>query len=333
MHRQHTVLRRLVTGVLVLCPILAFAADTQPAPSTQPGVSQQALKEHVYYLARPIMKGRQPRTIGSQRARQYIMDRFEECGLRPWADQDSYELPFDEGTNVVAVLPGTDPRLRDRFVLVTAHYDHLGVQDGQIYPGATDNASGVAAVLEIARQMSPQQPGPKRSIAFAAFDCEERGLLGAKAFSRRPDFAKRSIAAVVNIDMLGHEPRDDAGKAALKMGSFNLPRMRRLLQPTASREGVKLVSTMSGGLGSDHAVFQNLQIPCLFFCCGVCADLHQPGDTADKLNYANMEHDVAVILAAVRTLTDRPERPTVGSRPATSRPAASEPVPVEPAPM
>jgi hypothetical protein len=334
MRRQRAVILRLVSGLLLLWPGAAqAAADTRPLASTQPCVSQQALKDHVYYLAQPVMKGRQPRTIGSQRARQYIMDCFEACGLHPWAGQDSYELPFDEGTNVVAVLPGTDPRLRDKYILVTAHYDHLGIHEGKVYPGATDNASGVAAVLEIARQTSQQDPGPRRSMAFAAFDCEERGLLGARAFSRRPDFQRRSIAAVVNIDMLGHEPADESGRIMLTLSPYNVPRIMRLLQQAAAREGIHLASMVPMGMGSDHAVFRDLHIPCLVFSCGVFADLHQPGDTPDKLNYLNMKHDVAVILAVVRTLADRPEAPTVGTRPAASRPAASQPGMAEPAPL
>lgn len=312
---------RLAAGLLLLWPILAGAtSETRPAAS-QP---QLTPKDHVYYLAQPVMKGRSPNTIGSQRARQYIADRFGEYGLVPWARQDSYELPFDAGTNVVGVLRGSDPQLADRFILVTAHYDHLGIRDGQVYPGATDNASGVAATLEIARQLSQQDPRPRRSIAFCAFDAEERGMLGAKAFSRRSDFSRRKVAADVNIDMLGHEPTDDEGSVLLELGSHGLPRIKQPLRQAAAREHIKLTPMVLTNMSSDHAVFNDMKIPYLFFCCGICEGLHQPTDTANKLDYTHIEHDVNVILAAIRTLADEPEKRSPGDRLA-SQPSASEP--------
>lgn len=318
MGRHRGGIYRLAAGLLLVWPILVLAiTDAQPAAS-QP---QRTPKDHVYYLAQPVVKGRAPNTVGSQRARQYIMDRFQEDGLVPWAKESGYELPFDGGTNVVGVLPGSDPQLADKFVLVTAHYDHLGIQEGKVYPGATDNASGVAAVLEIARRLSQQSPGPKRSIAFCAFDAEERGLLGAKAFGHRADFPRRKVAADVNIDMLGHEPTDDAGRVLLQMGSRGLPRIRKPLQQAAAREGITLVPMVATGMGSDHAVFNDLNIPYLFFCCGICEDLHQPTDTADKLDYTHIEHDLNVIVAGVHTLADAPEKPKPASQPAASDPA------------
>ncbi len=239
----------------------------------------------------------------------------------PWADADGYELPFDSGTNVVGVLPGTDPALAERFVLVMAHYDHLGVIEGQVHPGATDNASGVAAVLEIARQVSRQPVGPKRSIAFCAFDCEERGLIGSKMFTQRKDFPRRRIACAVNIDMLGHEPVDEEGCVLLELGSRGVTGVMQSLRQQAGREHIRLLPIPGSGqgMGSDHATFRELGIPYLFFCCGVFDGLHTPSDTADRLNYDHMQQDVAVIVAAVRALADQPERVriTVASRPAT----------------
>lgn len=336
MRLRYAIVRQLTAWIVLGWPVLLVAgAGSQPAASQPSASPQQRLKDHVCLLASPALKGREPKTLGSQRARQYIMDRFEECGLKPWGEQDSYELPFETGTNVVGVLPGTDPALAEKFVLVAAHYDHLGMRDGKIHPGATDNASGVAAVLELARQLSQARPGPRRPIAFCAFNSEEIGLLGAQAFTERVDFRKGRIAAMVNIDMLGHETADDEGHLLLELASKGVSRVQQPLREAAGLEGIKLlpIPDSAGGMSSDHAVFQDVGIPYLFFCCGVFEGMHEPTDTADRLNYANMQHDVAVILAGVRSLADQPEkvRPRMDGVPAT-RPTS--PLPShEPAPL
>src|SRR6266853_1723591 len=123
---------------------------------------REQLIAHVRFLSQPALKGRKPGTIGSRFARHYIERRFEAYGLVPWTKGKGYELSFGYGKNVVALLPGSDPNLANEIVLVSAHYDHLGRDGkGRICPGAADNASGVAALLETARQLSSRQPRPK----------------------------------------------------------------------------------------------------------------------------------------------------------------------------
>src|SRR5690606_36880543 len=109
-----------------------------------------------------------------RKARTYISDHFTSLGLVPWGAAEGFEQSVLMGTNVVGVLPGDDPALKDEIVLISAHYDHLG--KGHL--GAADNAAGVATLLELASRLATAPEPPKRSIAFAAFDCEERGLWG-----------------------------------------------------------------------------------------------------------------------------------------------------------
>jgi hypothetical protein len=109
-----------------------------------------------------------------------------------------------EARNVLGLLPGSDPQLKDEVVIVSAHYDHMGIEpDGTIYNGANDNASGVAVVLEIARMWQTQGFQPKRSVLFAAWDAEEKGLLGSAHYVENPMYPLDHTAAVLNLDMAG----------------------------------------------------------------------------------------------------------------------------------
>ena len=147
--------------------------------------------------------------------------RLQAYGLVPWPGAKDYEQSFGFGTNVIGVLPGSDPDLSDEFVILAAHYDHVGKTKKGVLLGACDNASGVAALLEIAEHFSLAKEKPKRSICFASFDCEEWMLLGALMFSCQEDFEKQKIAAVVNIDMLGRDFLDVVEDSLFVAGTEN----------------------------------------------------------------------------------------------------------------
>lgn len=256
------------------------------------------------FLAQPTLKGREPRTAGSRLAREYIEAGFKACGLVPWAQTKSYELPFGFGRNLVGVLPGTDTN--QGIVILSAHYDHLGKEGGKIHPGASDNASGVAALLETARQLSRAPQRPKCSVAFIAFDCEEKMLLGSMAFTCRDDVRAAKIAAVINVDMLGRDFMDVVTNTLFVTGTENYPGLRRSVRQFGSENGLRVlpVGTDLAGPRSDQASFESLNVPCLFFTCGVFRDYHEPGDTPDKLNYGNIDRSARVILQTVRELAD-----------------------------
>ena len=274
------------------------------APATKTG--KEALREHVSFLAQPQLKGRKPRTSGSRAARRYIEARFKECGLVPWEGAKSYELSFGYGINVVGVLPGSDPVLKEQIVLVSAHYDHLGKAKGEIYPGAGDNASGVAAMLEVAREMVSSGNRPKRSVAFVAFDCEEMMLLGSFAFSCRPDVEHAKISAVVNTDMLGRDLLDVVRQTIFVAGTEQYPLLRERVREFGTNAGIRVlpVGTDLAGPRSDHAAFESRGVPCLFFSCGTFRDYHKPSDTADKLDYDELDHSTRVIRETVRNLAE-----------------------------
>ncbi len=281
----------LASDYLVLAPV-----HTPQDPLTET-ITEEELSAHVRFLAQPALKGRRPLTMGSRVARRYIAKRFEACGLLPWGDANGYEQPVVVGSNVIGVLPGADRRLANEIVLVSAHYDHLG----GAYLGACDNASGVAALLEVAEHLSLSETKPRRSIAFAAFDCEELGLFGSVAFTCRDDFNPEKIAAVVNADMLGRQFLDVMDNTLFVVGTRGYPQARRHAAQLGVANGMRLLPFGNDLVGprGDHAVFGPLGVPCLFFSCGLFPEYHGVGDTADRIDFAALKRSAEIIKGTV----------------------------------
>ena len=297
--------RKMLSGLLLLSLYLAGCVQI-PQEHLSRAIEQQELSDHVHFLAQPGLKGRKPKTFESRQVRNYIKSRFKVYGLVPWANRAGYEQPFGPGTNVIGVLPGADPSLADEIIIVSAHYDHVGKTREGILPGACDNASGVAVLLEVAEQLSMSAPRPKRPVCFAAFDCEEKGLLGAFAFTCREDFDESKLAAVVNIDMLGRDFMDVVNQALFVTGTEQYPNLREKIVRTGTEANIRIlpIGADLAALRGDHAPFEPMGIPCVFFTCGICSDYHKPTDTADKLDYVDIKRSAAVILNTIETLSN-----------------------------
>jgi hypothetical protein len=279
-----------------------------PPPHPEAGIHRDELAADINFLAQPALKGRKPGTRGSRAAREYIEERFKAYGLVPWPGEKGYGISFGYGQNLVGVLQGSDPELGKEIILVSAHYDHLGkVGKGRVCLGAADNASGVAALLGVAKQLSLFEARPKRSIAFVAFDCEEMMLLGSFAFTCRKDVENARIVGVVNVDMLGRDFMDAAGHTLFVAGGEHYPELCRTICGFGARAGVRVlpVGTDLVGPRGDHAAFESRPIPCLFFSCGTFRDYHEPTDVAEKLDYADLESSTSVMLGAVREMGGR----------------------------
>jgi len=292
----------LLAGVLLLGVGVAGCVSVPPV-NDLPRSEREALRSHVQFLSQPGLKGRKPGSMGSRTARQYIESRFQAAGLVPWGESKDYVLSFGYGKNIVGLLPGTDPNLSNEIVLVSAHYDHLGKDhQGRICPGAADNASGVAAVLEIARQLGPTRP--KRSVAFAAFDCEEMMLFGSFAFTCRKDVQQAKIVAVVNADMLGRNLLDVVTNTIFVAGTEQCPQLGEQICQFGTNAGIRVLRLGTDLIGprSDHVAFQSRGVPCLFFSSGTCKDYHQPTDTADKIDFNDLDHSTRVMQATVNEL-------------------------------
>jgi aminopeptidase YwaD len=226
----------------------------------------------------------------------------------------SVDLEFQESTtsNLIGIVPGTDPILNAEYVVVGAHYDHIGMGDENslatstepmIHFGADDNASGTAGVLELAARFA-RNPA-KRSVVFMTFSGEEKGLLGSKHWVSNPTLPLDKIAAMINLDMIGR----------LKDGKLNIQGTgTSTVWPAvidSAKAGLPLtVTTTADGFGpSDHSSFTAKNIPVLFYFTGLHGDYHRPSDTYDKVNADGEATVVAMVEKTVRIIADSTSRP------------------------
>jgi hypothetical protein len=216
--------------------------------------------------------------------------------------------------NVIGLLPGADTAKNTEFVVVGAHYDHLGLGGpasldpspmGKIHHGADDNASGVAAMLELQRRLVLQRGGLGRSILFMAFGAEEIGLLGSSHFVKNPTVALDKVVAMVNLDMVGRMKNDKLDVH----GAGTSPVLKPLFEAANKDLGLTL-NLIQGGFGpSDHASFYGVQKPVVFAFTGNHADYHRPTDTADKLNVSGTVKVVRFLEPVIAGLSTAAERP------------------------
>jgi hypothetical protein len=216
------------------------------------------------------------------------------------------------GRNVAAVLPGSDPALADEWILLSAHFDHLGVRDGVLYPGADDNASGVAMLLEVAERFALQKPKPRRTIVFVAFDQEEAGLLGSRYFASHPPRDLKKLKTFLTADMLGRSMGNVMDEYVFALGSESAPRLRQLLvevRPeaglTVGRLGADIVGTRS-----DYGPFRDRNIPFLFFSTGQHRDYHRPTDLPERIDYVRLRKIALWISDLTWRLANDAEAPT-----------------------
>jgi hypothetical protein len=305
--------RTLLTVLPAICLYTVAGCVSIPAEQISPQIRTNELSDHVHFLAQPALKGRKPRTLESQIARRYLTTRFTEYGLVPYPGTEACELPFPLGTNVIGLLPGSDPDVNDQIVILAAHYDHVGRTSEGVCLGACDNASGVAALLEIAEQISLADKRPRRSVCFASFDCEEQYTLGSLALTCQDYFDQSRVAAMLNIDLLGREFLGVVPNSLFVVGTEQYPGLRETVKQAGNQAGLNIlpIGTDLVGPRGDHLAFETMLIPVLFFTCGIYKDYHQPTDTPDKLDYSNIKRSAQLVADTVLNLAnaDRIEPP------------------------
>jgi len=249
----------------------------------------QLLKD-VEILSAPNMQGRKTGTVGNAIAREYIITRFEEIGLQELSENYKAGFSFKErnktleGVNIIGMIPGrTSGQL-----IITAHYDHIGIIDGKVYHGADDNASGVAALLYLANWYKHHKP--EHHIIFLVTDAEEMGLQGAKAFlNNLPEGVSRDqIILNINMDMLSRSKSSELYVA----GTHHYPELLPLVLQVKQESKVNLLVGhdydsfwhQDWTYSSDHGPFHLQKIPFLYFGVEDHPDYHKPGDTFDKIN-------------------------------------------------
>ncbi len=229
------------------------------------------------------------------------------------------------GYNVIGVIEGSDPRLKSEYIVIGAHYDHLGRGDqssrspnsNEVHHGADDNASGVAGLLELGRIFAAQRRQLRRSLILIAFSGEESGLIGSHHFVNNSFVPHANTIAMINMDMIGRL-RDNK----LTVGGVGTSQeFRRMVESTNTALDPARRFTLQlneDGFGpSDHSSFYAKQVPVLFFFTGTHEDYHKPSDTPDKINYEGEARIVAYVADLVRQLNRSDNRPTYAVAPSS----------------
>lgn len=309
----------LAFGALLLgtgsngCRAQAPAAAPQAAGSSAPEAPAAAarldpnrLLADVTLLAHDSMEGRAAGTPGAAKARGWLAAELARAGLE--ALPGGFERPFTlvqsgrtlEAANVAGVVRGrTRP---GRVIILSAHYDHLGVRGGQTFNGADDNASGVAAVLGIARWLVAHRPESTVLVVF--FDAEELGLRGSRAFVADPPVPLTEVALELNLDMVGRNARDELWIA----GTSRWPALRPLAEAVPARNGIRIrLGHDRPGVGgeddwtgsSDHGAFHDAGVPFLYFGEEDHPDYHRPTDDVERIDRAFLGSAAEVVLDAL----------------------------------
>jgi Zn-dependent M28 family amino/carboxypeptidase len=310
----------MVCSVPVLAPACAPAAnggqptDVTNATARMEAVDSVRLIADIRTLAADSMEGRRTDTPGSARARAFLLRRFDEVGLEPVGGRFEREFRFTapdgrafRGVNLVGQVTGTVHP--DRYIVVTAHYDGLGIRNGEIYNAADDNASGTAALLAFAERL--RESRPRHSVVIAALDAEEgsvlggRGLQGARAWVADPPVPLEHVVLNVNMDMISRNDRDELYAA----GTYHTPALLPFVERVARDARLTLLTghdrpdlppgddwTMS----SDHGAFHEVGIPFVYFGVEDHPDYHRPTDTFENIQPGFFVRAAETVLRFVR---------------------------------
>lgn len=294
-----------LTGLL-LCGRFAAAQDQAQSPPSL----EDRIRAHIEVLASRELGGRSG--LAKSKTRDYLIREFIRCGAKPffsgeWVQPIPGQIDLTgergpEGENIGACVRGTDPVLRDEWIIINAHYDHLGTWQGQVYPGADDNASGISMLLEVSRAIAAAPL--KRSVAFVAFDFEESLLWGSRWFMGHPPVPVEQIRMCLTADMIGRSLGGMGLPTVFVMGAENSDTVRQALQNIPVPAGLEVAQLGADMIGtrSDYGPFRDQEIPFLFFSTGEHPDYHRPSDTPEKIDYAKATRIVTLITALVRTL-------------------------------
>lgn len=319
-------MKKLLLAVMLAAHALVFASTLLSAQTTQQQTSQTApaaprsrrfdavqLLRDVEVLSSDAMGGRKTGTPEGAKARDYVVRRFRESGLEAFAG--SYLQPFtfsypgkseaQQGANVVGFVKGKATKTRAaRYLVVTAHYDHLGTDKRGIFNGADDNASGTAALFALAAYFARHRPA--HSIIFVAFDAEEGSGAGARKFVGEPPVDRQAIVLNVNLDMISRNERSELYAA----GTYHYPFLKPYLERVGRDAHVKLLfghdrpdapPAENWTTQSDHVAFHRAKIPFIYFGVEDHKDYHRPTDDFANIHPTFYVHAVETILDALKS--------------------------------
>jgi Zn-dependent M28 family amino/carboxypeptidase len=311
----------------------SYGATGEIATSFANTITSTNLKEHLYTIASEEFEGRETGEIGQKKAADYLKNFYITNGIvSPYGGSDYFQsIPTEhlrEGINpsenVVAFIEGSEKP--NEIIVISAHYDHLGMNNGTIYYGADDDGSGTVAILEIAKafqQAASAGNGPKRSLLFLHVTGEEKGLLGSKYYTNFPIFPLKNTVTNLNIDMIG---RVDAAHInnpdfVYLIGSNKLSSELHDLSENINSTFTKLKLDYKYNedddpnrfyYRSDHYNFAKNNIPIIFYFNGTHEDYHKTSDTPDKINYEMLTKRAQLIFYTAWEIANREKRIEVG---------------------
>ncbi len=312
-------------------------ATTDQAAKYAKTITAKDLGKHLFIYASDEFEGRNTGEPGQKKAVKYLKDFYVGQGIASPLGGDDYfqEVPSEylsnnrrgmtlkDSENVVAFIKGTEKP--DEIVVISAHLDHEGVKNGEIYNGADDDGSGTVAILEIAeafKQAADAGKGPKRSILFLHVTGEEKGLLGSKYYTENPIFPLANTVTNLNIDMIGRV--DDRHKGnpnyVYLIGSDKLSTELHNISEAMNKKYTNIDLDYKYNddndpnrfyYRSDHYNFAKHNIPIIFYFNGTHADYHRPTDTPDKINYEMLENRARLVFYTAWEVANRENRVVV----------------------
>jgi hypothetical protein len=277
-------------------------------------ITANEVYEHVAVLADDVYEGRAAGSRGGRAASQYLIKQLQQFGFTPAGTGDGYTQSFGrDWRNLLAVQPGYDPDLQHEVVVVGAHYDHVGYGNrnnsygpiGRIHNGADDNASGTAVLLEAMEAFASSGLRTRRSILFAFWDGEERGLVGSRHWLANPTLPLERIKLALTIDMVG---RLRGGKLYV-LGTRSGYGMRRLMSGPVD-DPLWLDFSWELHDNSDHWSFLERRVPVALLHTGLHRDYHRPSDDVEKINREGMRDVSRYLLGVLAKITNEDRMPT-----------------------
>lgn len=311
MNRSYQTLRYLLPVLMLAFFVSCNQIDEQP--ETFSTVDSEQVLSDLEYLASDELEGRKTNTEGNRMAQEYIEKRFQNLGLKMFGG--SYRHLFDhssprseeefvDAVNLIGYVEGSvNP---DRYIVVTAHYDHLGVREDEIYNGADDNASGTGGLMAAARYFTNVQP--ENSIIFIALDAEEQGLGGARHFVENPVVPLGQIVMNVNMDMISNNFDNEL----YAVGTYHYPFLKPLIEQTTADGPVNVLFGYDSDewpqdwtMASDHGPFHEKGIPFIYFGVEDHPHYHAPTDTYENTNPEFYLEVVETIIDVIENLDSR----------------------------
>jgi Zn-dependent M28 family amino/carboxypeptidase len=292
-------------------------------------ISPDSLKGNLSFLASDALEGRATPSPGLTIAAQFIAAQFRKAGLEPGVGESYFQTTTlkvrgsDEEkpvSNVIGVLRGSDPTLKDSYIIVTAHYDHIGMNpnapgDDKIFNGANDDGSGTVGVIELAQALSTLKKRPKRSIVFMTFFGEERGLLGSRYYGKNPVFPLNQTIAHINLEQIGRtDDREGPRVSGASMTGFDFSDIGPIFEAAGKAVGVdisKHPKNSDAFFGrSDNQALADLGVPAHTLCVAyVYPDYHGVGDHWDKVDYPNTAKVLKGVALGLLALADSKDQP------------------------